>query len=89
MSDSKLPVARVNLHPVSVAIWANRTEKGTFYSVTIASRYKDASGKWKNSVSLNEQELLLAAKALDQAHTEILKLRAADRQSGLSDEDAA
>lgn len=89
MSDSKPPIARVKLHPVSVAIWANKTDKGTFYSVTIASRYKDANGKWRNSVSLNEQELLLAAKALDQAHTEILKLRAADRDSGHSDEDAA
>ena len=89
MSDTKKSVARVNLHPVSVAIWANQTEKGVRYSVTIASRYKDSGGKWKNSVSLSENELLLAAKALDLAHSEILKLRAADRSSGHFDEEAA
>jgi hypothetical protein len=89
MSDTKKPVARVNLHPVSVAIWANRTEKGTRYSVTIASRYKDAGGKWKNSVSLSENELLLAAKALDLAHTEIIKLRAADHAAEQADDEAA
>jgi hypothetical protein len=88
MSDAKKPAAKVTLFPVSVAIWANKTDKGTFYSVTIASRYKDKDGRWKNSVSLNENDLLLAAKALDLAHSEILKLRANDRQSH-PDEDAA
>jgi len=89
MSDKDKPVARINLYPVSVSIWANRTEKGIRYSVTIASRYKDAGGKWKNSVSLSENELLLAAKALDLAHSEILKLRAAGYSAEHSDEEAA
>ncbi len=79
MSADKQPVAKINLHPVSVAIWANQSAKGVFYSTTIASRYKDEKGNWRNSVSLNEHELLLAAKALDMAHSEIVKLRANDR----------
>lgn len=86
MSDHKKPAARVYLHPVSVAIWANDSGKGTFFSVTIASRYKDATGKWKNSVALNEHELLVAAKALDQAHTEIQKLRLAHGSSEQPDD---
>jgi hypothetical protein len=79
MSDKNKPVAKINLFPVSVAVWANETDKGVHYSTTINSRYKDADGKWKNSVSLSENQLLLASKALDMAHTEILKLRENNR----------
>jgi hypothetical protein len=85
MSDTKKPAAKINLFPVSVAIWANKTDKGVFYNATIASRYKDTDGKWKNSVSLGENELLLGAKALDLAHTEVLKLRASERQTDRED----
>ncbi len=80
MSDNNKPAARVNMHPVSAAIWRNENAKGeTFYSVTVQRNYKDAEGKWKSSDSLNESDLLLAAKVLDLAHTEISKLRANDR----------
>jgi hypothetical protein len=82
MSDNKKPAAKVNLFPVSVAIWRHETEKGVFYSTSALQRsYKDADGKWQNTDKLNEGDLLLGAKALDLAHTEILKLRANDRNS--------
>ena len=91
MSDSKKPAARVSVHPVSAAIWRNENAKGdgAFYSVTLQRSYKDAEGKWKNSDSFNENELLLAAKVLDLAHTEISKLRASDRQAQQAEEQAA
>ena len=90
MSDSKKPAARVNLHPVSASIWRNENTKGeAYYSVTLQRRYKDAEDKWKNSDSFNENELLLAAKVLDLAHTEISKLRASDRQAQQAEEQAA
>jgi len=82
MSDNRTPAAKVNLHPVSAAIWRNQNEEGSaFYSVTIQRNYKGADGKWKSSDSLNEGDLLLAAKVLDLAHTEISKLRASDRKA--------
>ena len=81
-ASSKQPAARVNLHPVSAGIWRNQnTEGAVFYSVTIQRRYRDAQGNWKSSDSFNEGDLLLAAKVLDLAHTEISKLRASDRQA--------
>jgi hypothetical protein len=91
MSDSKKPAARVSLHPVSAAIWRNENAKGdgAFYSVTLQRSYKDAEGKWKSSDSLNEGDLLLAAKVLDLAHTEIVKLRSSDRQAQQPEEQAA
>lgn len=82
MSNTTKPAAKVTMFPVTAAIWRNETAKGgAAYSVTLQRSYKDAQGKWKSSDSLNESDLLLAAKALDLAHTEISKLRAGDRQA--------
>jgi len=90
MSNSNKPAARVTLHPVSAAIWRNQNAKGeAFYSVTIQRNYKDADGKWKSADGLNEGDLLLAAKVLDLAHTEVVKIRAQDRQSQAPEEQAA
>jgi len=87
MSDNKQPAARINLHPVSAAIWANETERGTFYSVTFERSYKDG-GKWHRSSSFNSSELLLLAKVADMAHSKIHELRASDRTSQPEDEAA-
>ena len=89
MSDSKKPAARVSLHPVSAAIWRNHNQKGVFYSVTFEKSYKDEAGKWQTSSTFSASDLLLLAKVADQAHSEIYKLRANDRQSDQSDEEAA
>jgi hypothetical protein len=90
MSDTKKPIARVHLYPVSIAIWRNETAKGeAFFSVTIQRSYRNAEGDWKSSDSLNESDLLLAAKALDLAHTRITELRAAERKAQEPDDQAA
>ena len=88
MSENKQPVARINLHPVSAAIWRNENEKGAFYSFTVERSYKDDAGKWHRSGSFNASDLLLLAKVSDLAHTKIHELRAADR-SGQPDDEAA
>jgi hypothetical protein len=89
MSNTTKPAAKVSLYPVTAAIWRNETAKGPAYSVTVQRSYKDAEGNWKSSDSLNESDLLLAAKVLDLAHTEISKLRASDRQAQQPEEQAA
>jgi hypothetical protein len=89
MSNTTKPAAKVTMYPITAAIWRNETAKGSAYSVTIQRSYKNAEGEWKSSDSLNESDLLLAAKVLDQAHTEISKLRASDRQAQQPDEQAA
>lgn len=89
MSDNKKPAAKINLHPVSAAIWRNQNPKGVFYSVTFERRFKDEAGKWQTSSTFNANDLLLLAKAADLAHGEIFKLRASDRHTDQSDEDAA
>ena len=81
MSDSnKKPAARVTLYPVTATIWRNEGKDGdAFYSTAFERRYRDKEGKWKGSSSFNSDELLLLAKVADLAHSEIVKLRTADR----------
>jgi hypothetical protein len=89
MSDTKKPAAKINLHPVSAAIWRNQNPKGVFYSVSFERSFKDDAGKWQTSSTFNASDLLLLAKVADLAETRIRELRASDRQSEHSDEEAA
>ena len=88
MSDNKKPAAKITLHPVSAAIWANETEKGVFYSVTFERSYKDDANKWHTSSSFTGNELLLLAKAADQAHSKIHELRTNNRRAQPDDQAA-
>ncbi|MGD0798639.1 MAG: hypothetical protein ABR910_13040 [Acidobacteriaceae bacterium] len=83
------PAARINLYPVSAVIWRNQTAKGASYSVTFERSYRDQTGKFQTSTSFSGSELLLLAKAADLAHSEIIKLRVADRASSDQSEDEA
>ena len=89
MSDTKKPAARIQLFPVSAIVWRNQTPKGVAYSVTFERSYKDQAGKWQTSASFNASELLLLAKAANEAESEIRRLRAADRTSDQSEDEAA
>lgn len=89
MSDTKKPAAKVTLYPVTAAIWRNQNPSGVFYSVTFERSFKDDAGKWQSASTFNANDLLLLAKVADQAHSEIFKLRAKDRQADQADEDAA
>ena len=89
MSDNKKPAAKINLYPVSAIIWKNAGPKGVFYSVAFERSYKDDSGKWQSSSTFNAQDLLLLAKAANEAESEIRRLRAADRSSEQSEDEAA
>jgi hypothetical protein len=89
MSDTKKPTAKLQMFPLSSAIWANRTQKGTYYSITFEKSYRDDSGKWQTTGSFAPQDLLLLSKLADLCDTKIRELRAADRQSEQPDEDAA
>ena len=87
MSNSKKPVKKITLHPVTAAIWKNQNGDGkTFYSVTFERSYRDEAGTWQNADNYSAGELLLLAKVADLAHTEIFKLRTDDRQPQPSEE---
>ena len=86
MSDIKKPAARVTIYPVSATIWRNQKTNGAYFAVTFERSYKDEAGKWQSSSSFDSNELLLLAKVADRAHSELIKLREADRIAGQSEE---
>jgi hypothetical protein len=80
MSDNAKPVSKVSFYPVTAAIWRNEGKDGAvFYSATFERSYKGEDGKYKSSDSFNATDLLLLSKVADLAHTEIERLRQADR----------
>jgi hypothetical protein len=82
MSDSKKPVSKVSLYPITAAIWRNQGPNGeAFYAATFERSYKDDDGSWKSSGSFGAGDLLLLAKVADLAHTEITNLRANEREA--------
>ena len=65
------PVHEVRLGAIRASVWANEGENGTRYNVTFDRAYKDGDA-WKSTSSFGRDDLLVLAKAADQAHTWIL-----------------
>ncbi len=80
------PIAKLSLFPITAAIWLNEKDGKSWYSTKIERRYKDESGTWRSTDVFAPGDLLLVAKIADQAHSEIEKLKAADRQEQPSEE---
>jgi hypothetical protein len=87
------PAHKIRFGNLSVTIWRNSSDKGTWYSVNPSRSYKAGDETWKDSDSLGFDDLLTMAKLLDQAHTWIAKQMQADakarraRQEANSDEE--
>jgi hypothetical protein len=77
------------MFPVTAAIWRNEKDGRSFYSVSFQRSYKDEKGKWRNSESFGAGDLLLLAKVADAAHSEVQKLRDANREDQQSDDDTS
>ena len=64
---------------LQATIWRNAGEKGNWYSVQLTRGYK-VDESWRETDSLGYDDLLSAAKLLDQAHTYIGHQLEADRK---------
>ncbi len=68
------PVHEVRLGRIRAAVWANSTESGIRYNVTVSRLYKDEkSGEWKDSASFGRDDLPLVGKVCDLAHSWIFE----------------
>ena len=67
-SDSKKPANEIRLGRIKATIWANDSDNGTRYNVSIVRIYKDGD-EWKEATSFGRDELLLVAKIADMAHS--------------------
>ena len=63
------PAHKIRISNLSVTIWRNSNENGSWYSVNPSRSYKKGDETWKETDSLGFDDLLTMAKLLDQAHT--------------------
>ena len=76
------PIDEVRLGKIKAAIWRNDGSSGIWFNVTVSRLYNGGDGPadWKQSQSFGRDDLPLVGKVLDQAHTRILELQAAERE---------
>ena len=71
------PVQTIRYGSVRAAIWRNIVDNGNasrpLYCVTFSRSYRDGENNWKESSSFGADDLLLLAKAADEAHTWIAR----------------
>jgi hypothetical protein len=73
--EPRRPVQEFRLGRIKAAVWANETQLGTRYSVTIVRLFKaDGETAWRTSTAFNRDDLPLVAKVADLAHTCIFGL---------------
>ena len=68
------PVAEVRIGRVKATVWPNETEGRTRHNVTFSRLYRDGA-EWKSTQSFGRNDLLVLAKAADQAHSRIFELQ--------------
>ena len=69
---AKQPIHSVRFGYIKVNIWFNQTKSGDRHNVTVTRVYRDGD-LWRESQHFGRDDLLLLAKALDQAHTWIMQ----------------
>ena len=80
-TDSKKskPVHVVRYGAIKAAIWRNETSAGPMHNVTLTRTYKEGD-EWRESTSFGADDLLVLAKALNDAHSWIFAQRAKSAQ---------
>ena len=83
----KSPIHEIRLGLIKASIWRNETRSGERHNVTLCRLFKNGDA-WQQSQHFGRDDLLLAAKALDQAHSWILSQAAERPGSELTAEEA-
>ena len=72
-NERQKPVHEIRLGLVRASIWENKSEYGVRHNVTLERLYSvkldDNRRQWKSTSSFGRDDLLVAAKVLDLAHT--------------------
>ena len=79
------PEYKVHYGRVDVAVWRRQADDGrAWYSFTVSRSYKDRDDRWQRTASLDEEDLLPAARALERAYDWAQQQRQAARDGGLT-----
>ncbi|HEU5116372.1 MAG TPA: hypothetical protein VFT74_06795 [Isosphaeraceae bacterium] len=72
---SRPPDYKIQYGRVQAAVWRRDIEGRASYSISLTRSYKDKYDQWQRTTSLDEDDLLPASKALDDAYTWIQRQR--------------
>jgi hypothetical protein len=61
------PVYEARMGRVRASVWANQTENGIRFSVSVSRSYKDAGGNWKTATSFGREDLPLLGEVVRRA----------------------
>ena len=80
MTTNTKPAHKIRSGAIEVVVWRNEAEKGPWYSVTMSRSYKKDT-EWKQADNFGQDDLLLFAKLLDQAHSRIISQSTTKQQA--------
>lgn len=78
MNDTPMPnkpIETLRDSRLKAAIWENESEKGPYYTVTLAKLYDDKDGQTKETQSFSASELLRVAELAREAHGVVRDLK--------------
>lgn len=81
---SNRPAHTIRYGTIRAAIWRNVVDLGAAsretYGVTFSRLYKDDANQWRDSASFGPEDLLVVAKAADEAYSWIARTKATDAE---------
>jgi hypothetical protein len=81
------PEHRVRYGRVDVAVWKRQGEGRPRFNVSVSRSYKGQDEQWRRTMSLDEEDLLAAAKALEEAYLWIQQERRRSKDDALTFEE--
>jgi len=75
------PAHKIRISNLSVTIWRNTSDKGSWYSVSPSRSYKLGDETWKETDSLGFDDILTMAELLRQAFVWIARQQQADSKA--------
>jgi hypothetical protein len=82
---ARSPEYKAHFGRVQAAVWRRDIDGRTSYNISLTRSYKDKYDQWQRTTNLDEEDLLPAAKALDDAYTWIQRQRHQPREGALQD----
>jgi len=89
---SKKPIETLRDGRLKAAIWQNESDKGSYYTVSLAKVYEDREGKLRETNSFSAGEMLRVSELAREAHNVIRDLNrehAVERKTELQPTKAA
>ena len=75
------PAHKISDGALRVTIWRNTSDKGSYYTLTPSRGYKTGDDVWKETDSLNTDDILPMAELLREAYAWIKTQRRADAKA--------